>query len=161
MIINSMMLLLQNPDQLQKVMQDFTLIPWMLEESLRLESVIQWQERVATRDTEVGGVSIPAGTRLRLVYASANRDPAVFSDPERFDIERDRTRLKQHLGFGNGIHFCLGAPLARLEGEVAFEKLLTRLKNLRLTPNNDFEHMVSGTHARSLKHLYLAFDPVY
>ncbi|MDX6507568.1 MAG: hypothetical protein QOG06_2212, partial [Gaiellaceae bacterium] len=131
MIVNAMWLLLEHPDQLELVRSDFSLIPAMLEESLRVESVILDRERIEAVDTVLGGVAFPAGARLRLVLGSGNRDERVFADADRFDVTRRHTELKQHFGFGYGIHFCLGAPLARLEGQVAFEQLFTRLDNLR------------------------------
>lgn len=159
MIVNAMWLLLTHPEQLAKVRADHALIPAMLEESLRVESVIEDRERMAIVDTEIGGVPVPAGARVRMVFGAANRDERVFRAPERFDVERGRRELKRHLGFGLGAHFCLGAPLARLEGIVAFEQLLTRFGDVRLSPKNDFVH-VPNTHFRSLKALHLELDPV-
>jgi cytochrome P450 len=158
MIVNAMWLLLTNPDQLAKVRADHSLIPAMLEESLRAESVIQDRERIATADTELGGVPIPAGSRIRMVFGAANRDDSVFREPERFDVTRERTELTQHLGFGYGAHFCLGAPLARAEGRIAFERLFTRLGDIRLSAKNDFDY-VPNTHFRSFQALHLEFDP--
>ena len=114
--------------------------------------------RIATVDTELSGVPIPARARLRLVLAAANRDPRVFDDPDRFDVDRSPRKLKEHFGFGYGIHTCLGAPLARLEGKVAFERLFERTANLRLSPRNDYAHVYS-THFRSFKELWVRFDP--
>jgi cytochrome P450 len=157
MIVNAMWLLLTNPEQLEKVRANHALIPAMLEESLRAESVIQDRERIAAVDTELGGVPIPAGSRIRMVFGAANRDGSVFRDPERFDVTRERTELTQHLGFGYGAHFCLGAPLARVEGRIAFERLFTRLGEIRLSPENDYAY-VPNTHFRSFKSLHLEFD---
>jgi cytochrome P450 len=158
MIVNAMWLLLEHPDQLELVRSDFSLIPAMLEESLRVESVIQDRERIAAVDTELGGVAIPAGARLRLVLGSGNRDDRVFADADRFDVTRRHTELKKHFGFGYGIHFCLGAPLARMEGQVAFEQVFRRLANLRFAPGkNDFAH-VASTHFRGFPQLHVAFD---
>jgi cytochrome P450 len=100
-----------------------------IEEVLRLESPAQGLFRTATRDAKVGGVTIPAGARVMAHFASANRDECVFAEPDAFDPERDG--LARHLAFGKGIHFCIGAPLARLELGVALPALLERLPGLR------------------------------
>ncbi len=113
-----------------------------------------------TASTEVAGVPIAAGTRVRIVLAAGNRDPEAFPDPERFDVERANENLKRHFGFGYGVHFCLGAPLARLEGRIAFERLFARLRNLRFAEGkNDFEH-IFNTHSRAFKALHLTFECV-
>ncbi len=106
-----------------------------IEESLRLESTLQWTGRLVLEDAEVGGTRVPAGSVLILLLASANRDDAVFDDPETFDLSSPE--LKSHLAFGTHIHSCLGAPLSRLEGRIAFERLFARLTNLRLARGND------------------------
>jgi cytochrome P450 len=95
-----------------------------------MEAPVQWSPRLVLQDTELGGVPIPAGAIVLLAWGSASRDECVFTEAEQFDIER--ANVKDHMSFGNGTHFCLGAPLARLEVRVAFEQLLTRLPNLRL-----------------------------
>src|SRR6185312_14514079 len=92
---------------------------------------IQFTWRRATQDTEVGGVPVAAGTRLVLFYGSGNRDERCFADPDAFRIDRPRL-VKDSLAFGRGIHLCMGAPLARLEGQLAFEEIFARLHNLRL-----------------------------
>jgi len=156
LIGSAMMLLLRNPGQMKALIEDASLIPNMIEEALRLESPVQGLGRVATRDTELGGVRIPEGSRLIVMYASANRDGRQFHDAERFDVRRDNARA--HVAFGQGIHFCLGAALARLEGRIAFETLLTVLKNIRMTPGrNDFAHTPSFI-LRGLKELHLEFE---
>lgn len=113
--------------------------PLVTEEVLRLSSPTQGMFRVVRSDTELAGVSIPAGARLVVVYAAANRDPAVWGDdPDRFDP--DRPNLKDHLAFGKGIHFCLGAPLSRIEMSAAFEGLARRLDRIELADTNDFRY---------------------
>ena len=111
---------------------------------------------MARLDTELGGVKIPAGSRLVLMYASANRDDREFSRAERFDV--CRANAKDHVAFGAGVHYCLGAPLARLEATVAFETLLGRLQHIRLAEDkNDYRHTPSFI-LRGLKALHLEFD---
>jgi cytochrome P450 len=95
--------------------------------------------RTVTADTEIEGVALPAGSRLVLVYSAANRDPAVFGDdPDAFEPDRDN--IKQHVAFGKGIHFCLGAPLSRLEMNVVFEHLGTALEQIELSDDNEFRY---------------------
>jgi cytochrome P450 len=105
-------------------------IPAFIDETLRLESPFQGHFRVARTDTELGGVPIPQGARLMVCWASANRDERAFACPESIDLER--ANAKEHVAFGEGIHFCLGAPLARLEAGIALETLLARFRDLRL-----------------------------
>jgi cytochrome P450 len=103
----------------------------VVEEVLRLSTPTQGMFRLVTKDVELEGVHVPAGSRLVLVYSGANRDPNVWGDdPDRFDP--DRVNLKEHLAFGKGIHFCLGAPLSRIEMQVAFEQLARRIESIEL-----------------------------
>ncbi|MFN0144977.1 MAG: cytochrome P450 [Dehalococcoidia bacterium] len=157
LIASGTMLLCAHPGQLAAVRADPSLIGNLVEEALRMESPVQGLFRMAKVDTEVGGVKIPAGSRLILMYAAANRDEGVYSCPADFDVSRDNART--HLAFGHGIHFCLGAALARMEAMIAFETLL-RLPNLRFAPDkNDLTHVPSFI-LRGLKALHLEFDPV-
>ena len=108
------------------------LIPNAIEEVLRFDSsVIAWRRRT-TQAVEIGGVSVPADANVLLLLGSANRDPAVFENPDHFDIHR--RNAKEHLSLGYGAHYCLGAPLARLEALVVLEELSARLLSLRLVP---------------------------
>ncbi|MCU1399307.1 MAG: cytochrome, partial [Acidimicrobiales bacterium] len=125
---NLLYLLLTHPDQFDRVRADRTLLPQAVEEGLRFESPILLTPRVATVDTELSGVRIPAGATVTAMVASANRDPAVYVDPETFDIFRDP---KQHMSFGTGPHLCLGMHLARMETRIAVNALLDRLPDLR------------------------------
>ncbi len=155
-ITSGMALLLEHPDQMQAVRDDRSLIPNLVEEVLRLESPVQCHFRRATRDVTLDGVEIPAGAGVGVLYASANRDDEQFPDAARFDVRRPNAR--SHLAFSQGIHFCVGAPLARLEARIAFESLLDRLDNIELAPGkNDFRHVPSFTH-RGLRELWLIFD---
>ena len=156
LIASAMMLLVRNPDQLRLVTEDSSLIPNMIEEAMRLESPVQGLFRVAKAASEIGGVKIPEGARLVVMYASGNRDEAEFPDPDRFDVRRANART--HLAFGHGEHFCIGAALARLEARVAFETLLTRMPVIRLAAGkNDFAHTPSFI-LRGLKELHLEFE---
>lgn len=159
LIANAMMLLLRNPDQLGRVQSDSGLILPMLEETLRLESPVQSKHRWTSQDVVLGGMKIPAGSDVMLVYASGNRDEERFPDGERFDVDRPSRVLKRHLGFGLGEHFCLGAPLARMEASIAFERLFARLGNFRLTqPSRDDFVMFDSYHFRSVRTLRVSFD---
>jgi cytochrome P450 len=126
---NLLYLLLTHPDQLEAVRADRSLLPQAIEEGLRFEPPLLITSRLATVDTELGGIPIPAGATATPILAAANRDPEVFPDPDRFDIFREPT---QHLSFAHGVHVCLGMHLARLETRVAINALLDRLPGLRL-----------------------------
>jgi cytochrome P450 len=132
LLANAFRRLLTVPDAWKKICSNSSLIPNAVEEVLRLDSsVIAWR-RKTTQEVEIGGVPVPADANLLLLLGSANRDPAVFENPDRFDIHR--TNAKDHLSFGHGVHFCLGAPLGRLEARVVIEELSERLPGLRLVP---------------------------
>lgn len=124
--------LLRNPDQLKKLRSDFSLIPSAVEELLRYESPSQHTTRLATEDTELGGKQIKKRQSMIVVMGAANRDPERFPDPDRLDITRDDNK---HLAFGAATHFCFGAPLARLEGQITIETVLRRFPNLALEPD--------------------------
>jgi cytochrome P450 family 142 subfamily A polypeptide 1 len=128
-ITGGMNQLLRYPDQRQKLIADPRKIPTAVEEMLRWVTPIQNMARTATRDVELRGQLIEKGDKILLLYPSANRDAAIFEDPFRFDVAR---QPNEHLAFGYGSHFCLGASLARLELRVMFEELLARLPNLQL-----------------------------
>ncbi len=131
LIGNGMLSLLRYPDQLEKLQADSSLIPPAVEELLRYESPIQHTTRVAPNDLVLGGKTIRKGQTVIAVMGAANRDPEQFPDPDRLDICRQDNR---HVAFAYGSHFCFGAPLARLEGQVVFETVLRRIPNLRLEP---------------------------
>lgn len=119
----TMQLLAQHPDQRRLLVEDPSLIPAAIEEILRLESPSPAQARWVHRDVEVHGTTVPAGSIMLLLNGAANRDDRHWTNPERFDLSRTEG---PHLAFGYGIHFCLGAALARLEGRVALEEILRR-----------------------------------
>lgn len=127
---NGIRLLLDHPDQLALLRDDPELWPSAVEEILRLESPVQLSARIARVDTELAGRSIAAGELVILYLAGANRDPAVFADPHRFDVTRENA--SRHLSFSGGRHFCLGAALARAEGEVGLRTFFERYPDARL-----------------------------
>lgn len=155
LIAQMIYLLLTNPEQWQALQADRSLIPAVIEESLRIASPVQGEPRTATEPVELGGAQVPAGSRLHVMYAAANHDPAVFPDPEQFDIRRDN--LRRHVAFGWGVHFCLGAALARLESRIALETLLDRLPNLRIDPDYTPE-FVPSFFLRNPTNLLLCWD---
>jgi cytochrome P450 len=130
MILNTAWALCHHPDQLRRLEADPGLWPAAVQEGLRWVPPVGYADRWAAQDTEVGGVAIARDDYLVPVIASANRDPAAFADPDRFDIGRGERR--QNLSFGRGIHMCLGVNLARLQGTVALRTLFARLRGLRL-----------------------------
>ncbi len=132
MIANAVLHLLGDPGQLELVRVDPRLVPAAIEESLRLEPAAALLDRYATRDAAIGGAKIRAGDRVSISLAAANRDPAVFRDPDRFDIFR--SSAGRHLAFAHGPHFCIGAALARAETHAALNALLA-LPRLRLDPD--------------------------
>jgi cytochrome P450 len=131
LIGNGVLTLLRNPDQLDKLRNDPSLTPSAVEELLRYESPSQHTARLAPEDIQLGGTLIRKRQAVIAVMGAANRDPARFPDPDRFDICRLDNR---HVAFGWAAHFCFGAPLARIEGQIAFGTLLRRFPNLRLRP---------------------------
>jgi cytochrome P450 len=122
-------LLAEHPEQRQRVQRDRRLLPLMIEEVLRYCSPLHYFRRTATADTELNGARIRAGDKITLWYPSANRDESVFTDPQAFDVGRTPN---DHLAFGVGEHFCLGASLARLELTILFDELLRRLPDITL-----------------------------
>jgi pimeloyl-[acyl-carrier protein] synthase len=130
LIGNGLLTLLRNPEQMALLDSDHSLIPSAVEEMLRYEPPVQHTARIAPEDTALGGKEIRKGQSVIAVMAAANRDPERFRDPDLFDIERTDNR---HLAFGWAAHFCFGAPLARMEGQIAFSALLRRLSGIGLT----------------------------
>ena len=152
LIGNGTLALLRNPGQMQKLRENPALVTAAVEEILRYDSPAQIVYRSATEDVKIDGKRIGQGQLVNLILGAANRDSAHFSEPDQFDIIRDESR---HVGFGLGIHFCLGAPLARLEGQIAFTTLLRRFPQLRLATDT-LEWQEHPTF-RGLKSLPVAF----
>ena len=151
LIGNGMLALLRHPDQLALLRAQPDLMPSAIEEFLRYEAPSQMASRVAPEEMELGGQVIGRGEILNLLLGSGNHDPEAFADPDRLDIARASNR---HLAFGTGMHYCLGAPLARLEGQVAIETLLRRFPNARLsadpTRSPEWRETISFRGLRSL-----------
>ncbi|MET8299414.1 cytochrome P450, partial [Streptomyces sp. NPDC005180] len=130
LIANATLTLLRNPDVLQRLQNDPDLTVPLIEEVLRYEPPVQFVPiNVALADIDLAGVTIPKGSPVWLMLAAANRDPQRFENPDRFDPDREDN---EHLGFYTSIHYCFGAPLARMEAQLALPELFRRVKNLRL-----------------------------
>jgi cytochrome P450 PksS len=155
LIGNGTLALLENPDQLDRLRNDPALIKPAVEEFLRYTSPVEMAtERYAREDVTIAGVTIPRGEMVFAVIASANRDERQFADPDALDITREPNK---HLAFGLGPHFCLGAPLARLEGQIAINTLLGRVPDLRLAAAPDLPRWRRGLLLRGLESLPVAF----
>lgn len=152
LIGNGVLTLLRHPAELARLRADPSLIRTAIEELLRYESPVQLTSRMATVDFEIGGKPVRAGQEVCLMLAAANRDPEQFPDPDTLDLGRIDNA---HLAFGHGTHFCLGASLARLEGQIAIHTLITRLPGIRLT--TDTLDWREGIMMRGLTTLPLAF----
>jgi cytochrome P450 len=129
LIGNGMLALGRHPAQMSLIRKEPALLNRAIEEVLRYDGPVQSTGRYAKEDAEVGGTRIAKGTMAFVILAAANRDPAQFANPEKFDITRSPN---DHVAFGEGIHFCIGAPLARMEGAIAIGSALDRFPNLRL-----------------------------
>lgn len=139
--------LLEHPDQLQMLKDDWSLLPNAVEESLRFDAPVNGLFRTNTRDTEFRGVRIPKDTKVLCMFGAANVDPAFWGESAgRFDITRHPQLTKRHYAFGKGIHYCMGAPLARMEARLAVRAILERLPDLRLTgqPREIAAHVMHG-----------------
>ena len=152
LIGNGLLALLQHPDQLRALRDDPALIQTGVEELLRFDGPVQRTGRMTTADVEIGGKHIPKGSVVVSVIGAANRDPKHFSDPDRLDVSRKENR---HIAFGFGIHFCLGAPLARIEGQIAIGALVRRMPGLTLV--SDTPEWRESSVLRGLKTLPVTF----
>jgi cytochrome P450 len=157
LIGNGTQALFRHPDQLALLREQPELADTAIEEFLRYEApVYRGTLRVAAQDMQLGGVDIGKESFVHLLMGSANRDPAVFEDPDRLDITRKANR---HFAFGHGAHFCVGAPLSRVEGKIAFTTLLRRLPGLRLAiPIEELKWVEDNSTSRGLAELPVAYD---
>ena len=156
MLTEMMRLLGEHPDQWELLKTDPSRIDRVVEETLRLATPTQGMWRVVTRDVTLGGVDLTAGSRIIIVFSSANRDEQLYDDADAFDPDRENLRL--HLAFGKGIHFCLGANLSRLEGQVALQELAARIDSFRLSDTNEYRYFPSFM-LRGLTSLDIEFTP--
>jgi cytochrome P450 len=152
-LAGGMLLLAQNPEQTKLVQTDLSQVENFVEEVLRMESPTAGMWRVVKQDTKLADVELKAGSLLLVRFDAANRDPAKFPDSEHFNVRRQNA--SNHLSFGYGTHFCLGAMLARKEMQIAYERLLLRLKNIRLEQGN--YQYIPNVLMRGLKHLCIEF----
>lgn len=156
LITTGMLVLLQQPEQLERLRADLSIMPTAIEELLRWVSPVMQFTRRALHDTEIGDRSIPAGDRVALVYPSANRDERAFDDPDHLDLTR---QPNDHVAFGaGGPHFCLGANLARFEARIMFEALLTRFEGLEPTAPADALPRVHSNLIDGYAHLPIRWD---
>jgi cytochrome P450 len=155
LITNSMLTLLRHPDALTKLLRDPNRVIRTVEEVLRFDPPVHFRIRTTLTDIDIAGVTIPKGATVILLFASGNRDPARFVEPDRFDPDRTDN---QHLGFGGGIHYCVGAPLARLETHTALSTLVSRLVAPRLV--TDPPAYRRNASLRGPQHLMVAFDRI-
>jgi cytochrome P450 len=155
LITNSMLTLLRHPDALAKLRRDPNSVIRTVEEVLRFDPPVHFRIRTTLTDIDIAGVTIPKGATVVLLFASGSRDPARFVEPDRFDPDRTDN---QHLGFGGGIHYCVGAPLARLETHVALSTLVRRLVAPRLV--TDPPPYRKNASLRGPQHLIIAFDHI-
>ncbi len=154
LISNSILNLLEYPDQRRSLADQPSLIPSAIEELLRFDAPVQSLSRVSSRDAMFYGTTLPAGSRILLLWGSANRDERRWVNADRLDVHREH---KRHLAFGEGIHHCIGAPLARMEARIVFEEVLPVLREYEL--NGDVERLFTP-HERGLKHLPVSFEPL-
>jgi cytochrome P450 len=154
LIGNGMLALLRNPSEMERLQRNPSLIRGAVEEILRYVNPVQFVNRYASSDMTIGDVAIPRGTHLLLILAGANHDPSFVEDPESLEVTRS---VRQHVAFGQGIHYCLGAPLARLEGEIAFATLLRRLPNMQLAVAPETLEWRPTLELRGLKSLPVIF----
>lgn len=150
--------LLAEPERWDRLRESPDLAPAVIEEALRMFGTVQGIVRVVKRDVEIDGNEIPAGSWLYLSLASADRDDAVFTDPDSFDIDRPKVQQTQHLAFGRGTHFCLGATFARAEGRIALEVLVERIPSLRLADPDAPLDIFPSLFVSGLQHLDVVWD---
>lgn len=157
LISNALKFLLERQDLWQALCDDPSFIPAAIEEVLRYDTPVPSMMRTTTQEVELAGVTLPKGTSIFLMYASGNRDETQYSNAEHFDLGRFKQTSVNHLAFGNGSHYCVGASLARREGRIALEILSKRLPNLRLRPNQQLTRIPSMMF-RGFTHLDVEWD---
>ena len=164
LIAMAILLLGEDTELQQRLQREPDRIPDFIEEVLRYDAPVKVAYRLAVVDARLGETEVPAGTLLTIAYNAASNDPAHFEHPERFDI--DRPHVRDHMGFGRGLHGCLGAPLGRMESRIAIERLLARVKDIRISeehhgPASARRYRFEPTYTfRSLAELHIEFTPV-
>lgn len=157
-IAHGMRLLMENPDQLQKLVDDPSLVPYAVEEVLRFNPAFVQMRRTVMEDIEVEGQQLKAGDKMVINWQAINHDPEIFENPEAFDIERFKNNpelANQHRAFGNGEHFCIGAHMSRLEMQVMFEEFIPRLRNPQFAKPVEY---VRDYFVNSIKSMPITFD---
>lgn len=154
-ISNTLEILLERPELLAAVRADPGRLPKIVEEALRFQTPLHYNQRTTMAEVKIGDQTLPAGTSVMMMLSGANRDEAVFPEPDTFDPRR--ANLERHFAFGRGIHFCIGASLARLEMRVGLERLLTRLPGLRFHPDHP-RRRAPVPLFHGFEHLHLAWD---
>ncbi|WP_026100528.1 cytochrome P450 [Fortiea contorta] len=157
LIASTIKLLLEQPQLWQAISEKPSLIPAAIEEALRYDAPVPAMIRTTTEEVSIAGVTLPSGSRLFLMYGSANRDEKQYNQADSFEIERFQQLTANHLAFGHGLHHCIGSNLARQEGRIALEILSSKLPNLRLRPNQKLTY-IPALMNRSFKELYLEWD---
>jgi cytochrome P450 len=157
-ITNVLIALMRDQPLFTRVRDDLSLIPLLVDEALRHDAPVAGLYRLTTEDVRVGDVDIPRGSMVLLSYSAANRDPEAFPAPDAFDPFRDTSRA--HLAFGTGVHFCVGAYLARLQARIGIEVAVTRLDGLRLNPPDQHFTRQSSVILRGIENLHVAVDRV-
>lgn len=155
LITNGMLTLLRYPEHLERLRQNPELAPKFVQELLRFEPPVQFRTRTTLADVAIAGTVIPKGVPLVLLFASAHRDPTQFEDPDQFNPDRQNN---QHFGFGGSLHLCVGAPLARMEAELALRALVQRLQSPRLA--EEVPEYREGASLRGPRHLFVKVEGV-
>ena len=151
-----MLLLCRNPEIQDVLRDDPSLVKTFVEEVLRLESPVQGLPRLVTKDTELGGHPLKAGNMIMLRYGAANRDERQFENPDELDVHRKKAGMQ--MAFGSGVHFCIGAPLARQELNLGFPALLKRMGNIRLAPGHPPPEAEPSFILRNLPQLHIDYE---
>ena len=157
MLSNIIYRLLTEEGTFDRVMNDPALIPLAIEETLRLDAPVQGLFRTNDEEVDLGSVHLEKDTKVMLLWAAGNLDPEVFENPMKFDLDRELGKVRRHLAFGYGTHFCRGAPLARLEGEVFLRTVMQRFNNLRLNGEVVMEKRIPVL--QGIKSMPVAWDP--
>jgi cytochrome P450 len=144
------------PGLLERIRADEALISDVVEEALRLTAPIQTMMRFVVEDAEIGGISVPKGSLVSVCFNQANRDPRLFQEPDRFDV--DRSNIRRHLAFSTGIHLCPGAPLARLEARTALRQMVRKLRRIELTGNDAARYDMASLSVRGMTSLRVRYE---